>query len=113
MTVDEISTVDRPAQSGATVAIMKSEGAALRKNAAEVASGEAEPLFKAADYSDAIMVRAGELALSEGGTPGEALLKHCGTDPELVELGIAERMAEAHRNRARSDRAYEVAGWER
>lgn len=36
MTVNEISSVDTPAVKGATAVLLKSAGAALRKNAAEV-----------------------------------------------------------------------------
>jgi hypothetical protein len=109
MTVDEISSVDRPAVAGATAVILKSAGAALRKNAAEVAAGKAEPLFKAAEYSDAMMARAGEIAVEKGCTPGQALLDHSGTDPVLIELACAERSAEIAFRKSRTDAVYETS----
>jgi len=109
MTVTEVSTVDRPAQTGATAVILKSAGAALRKNAAEVASGSAEPLYKAAEYGDAMMARAGEIAVEKGCTPGQALLDHSGTDPVLIELACAERSAEVAFRKGRTDRIYETS----
>lgn len=109
MTVDEISTVDRPAQKGATAVILKSAGAALRKNASEVAAGQAEPLYKAAEYADAMMARAGEIAVEKGCTPGQALLDHSGTDPVLIELACAERSAEVAFRKVRTDAVYETS----
>lgn len=109
MTVFEVSSVDRPAIKGATAVILKSEGAALRKNASEVAAGTAEPLYKAADYSDAMMARAGEIAVEKGCTPGQALLDHSGTDPVLIELACAERSAEVAFRKVRTDAVYETS----
>lgn len=107
MTVTEISTVDVPAQKGAVAVLLKGEGVALRKNAAEVAQGRAEPLYKAAEYGDAMLVRAGEIAAQTGITPGQALLDHSGTDPVLIELACAERCAEIAVMKARSSRHFE------
>lgn len=107
MTVNEISTVDVPAVKGATAVILKSTTATLRKNAAEVAAGEAAPLYKAAEYADAMMIRAGEIALEKGCTPGKALLDCSGTDPVLIELACAERSAEIAFRKARTDAVYE------
>lgn len=109
MTVTEISSVDRPAVAGATAVLMKCAGAALRKNAAEVATGQAAPLFKAAQYSDAIMARAGEIAIEKGCTPGQALLDHSGTDTVIIELAYAERAAEVAFSKARTDAIYEAS----
>lgn len=109
MTVSEISSVDRPAVAGATAVLLKSAGAALRKNASEVAAGAAEPLYKAAEYSDAMMVRAGEIAVEKGITPGQALLNHSGTDPVLIELACAERSAEVAFRKGRTDRIFETS----
>jgi hypothetical protein len=109
MTVDEISTVDRPAQKGAVAVLLKSAGAALRKNASEVAACQAEPLYKAAEYGDAMMARAGEIAVEKGCTPGQALLDHSGTDPVLIELACAERWAEVASREARTDVVYETS----
>lgn len=109
MTVFEVSSVDRPAVAGATAVLLKSAGAALRKNAAEVAAGQATPLFKAAQYSDAIMARAGEIAIEKGCTPGQALLDHSGTDSVIIELAYAERAAEVAFRKARTDAIYEAS----
>lgn len=109
MTVDEISTVDRPAQKGAVAVLLKSAGAALRKNASEVAAGAAEPLYKAAEYADAMMARAGEIAVEKGCTPGQALLDHSGTDRVLIELACAERSAEVAFRKVRTDAVYETS----
>jgi hypothetical protein len=109
MTVTEVSTVDRPAQTGAVAVILKSAGAALRKNAAEVASGNAEPLYKAAEYADAMMARAGEIAVEKGCTPGQALLDHSGTDPVLIELACAERSAEIAFRKSRTDAVFKTS----
>ena len=106
MTVTEISSVDRPAVAGATAVLLKSAGAALRKNATEVAAGQAAPLYKAALYSDAIMARAGEIAIEKGCTPGQALLDHSGTDSVIIELAYAERAAEAAFSTSRTDAVY-------
>ncbi|OYX96775.1 MAG: hypothetical protein B7X90_08685 [Novosphingobium sp. 17-62-19] len=109
MTVNEISSVDRPAVTGATAVILKSAGAALRKNASEVAAGAAEPLYKAAEYADAMMARAGEIAVEKGITPGQALLDRSGTDPVLIELACAERSAEVAFRKVRTDAVYETS----
>lgn len=109
MTVFEVSSVDRPAIKGATAVILKSAGAALRKNASEVAAGAAEPLYKAAEYADAMMARAGEIAVEKGCTPGQALLDHSGSDPVLIELACAERSAEVAFHKARTDAVYETS----
>lgn len=106
MTVNEISSVDIPAVKGATAVILKSGSVAIRKNAAEIATGEAEPLYKAADYGDAMMVRAGEIAAQTGTTPGKALLDHSGTDPVLIELAKGERAAEMASMRSRQSAAF-------
>lgn len=109
MTVFEVSSVDRPAVQGATAVLLKSEGAALRKNAAEVAAGQAAPLYKAAQYEDAMMARAGEIAVEKGCTPGKALLDYSGTDPVLIELACAERSAEIAFRKVRTDAVYEAS----
>ena len=77
MTVNEISSVDTPAVKGATAVIIKSTGMPIRKNAAEVASGNAEPLYKASDYGDAKW--AGRVRLP----PSAAVRRkrHCSTAP--------------------------------
>lgn len=108
LTVNEVSTVDVPAQPHARAVIMKRDGGTpIRKNAAEVAQGQAEPLYKAADYGDAMIVRAGEIAAETGTSPQQALLDHSGTDPVLIELACAERCAEIAVMKARSSRHFE------
>lgn len=104
MTVNEISTVDVPAQPGAVAVILKSGTVDIRKNASEVAAGAAAPLYKAAEYGEAMIARSVELAKQHGGTPESALFRHCGTDPELVALAKAERAAEMEAMRQRKDR---------
>lgn len=96
MTVTEVSTVDTPAQKGAVAVIMKRGGPSIdiRKNAAEIATGEAEPLYQASEFGDAIMERAREIADETGTTPAKALLIHSGKDRVLIELAIGERAAE-------------------
>lgn len=94
LTVREVSTVDRPAQRGAVAVITKRAGSDICKNATEVARGEAEPLFGASDYRDAIMARAEELGEEHGCSASEALLRHSGSDPVTIELAKAERAAE-------------------
>lgn len=107
LTVNEVSSVDIPAVKGATAVLLKSAGTPLRKNASEVAAGEAAPLYKAADYSDAMMARAGEIAVEKGITPGKALLDYSGSDPVLIELACAERSAEVAFHKARTDSVFE------
>ena len=107
MTVNEISSVDIPAIKGATAVILKSSSVAIRKNAAEIAAGQAEPLYKAPDYADAIMVRAGEIAAQTGTTVSKALLDHSGTDPVIIELAKGERAAEMAAMRSRQSAVFE------
>lgn len=110
LTVNEVSSVDIPAQRGATAVILKSAGTPILKNAAEVAQGQAEPLYKAAEYGDAMLVRAGEIAAETGTSPQQALLDHSGTDPVLIELACAERCAEMAMMKARSAARFEKSG---
>jgi len=106
LTVNEVSSVDIPAVKGATAVLLKSGSVAIRKNAAEIAAGEAAPLYKAAEYGDAMIVRAGEIAATCGCSPQQAFLDHSGTDPVLIELAHAERAAEVAVMKARSDRHF-------
>lgn len=102
--VTEVSSVDIPAVKGATAVLLKGAAVDIRKNAADVAAGQAAPLYKAAEYGDAMIARSVELAKQHGGTPEAALFRHCGTDPELVELAKAERAAEMEAMRTRKER---------
>lgn len=109
MTVNEISTVDVPAQPGAVAVILKSAAVDIRKNASEVAAGEAAPLYKAGEYADAIMVRAEEIALAKGISAGKALMDYSVSDGVLRDLSRAERMAEAGLRKARTDAVFEAS----
>lgn len=109
MTVNEISTVDVPAQPGAVAVILKSGAVDIRKNASEVAAGEAAPLYKAAEYGDAIMARAEEIALAKGISAGKALIDYSVSDTVLRDLSYAERMAEAGLRKARTDAVFEAS----
>ena len=109
MTVNEVSTVDRPAQPGAVAVILKSGAVDIRKNASEVAAGEAAPLYKAAEYGDAIMARAEEIALAKGISAGKALIDYSVSDTVLRDLSRAERMAEAGLRKARTDAVFEAS----
>lgn len=93
--LSEISSVDQPAQAGATVVLMKrAEGGdvEIRKNAAAVAGGGV-PDFAVADYEDAMLRRADELALSQRITPEQALAKNLSTDRSLMDLAHASAVA--------------------
>ncbi len=109
MTVNEISTVDVPAQPGAVAVLLKSGAVDIRKNASEVAAGEAAPLYKAAEYGDAIMARAEEIALAKGISAGKALIDYSVSDTVLRDLSYAERMAEAGLRKARTDAVFEAS----
>ena len=109
MTVNEVSTVDVPAQPGAVAVILKSGAVDIRKNASEVAAGEAAPLYKAAEYGDAIMARAEEIALAKGISAGKAQIDYTVSDTVLRDLSYAERMAEAGLRKARTDAVFEAS----
>ncbi|WP_313444449.1 hypothetical protein [Brevundimonas sp.] len=93
--LSEISSVDHPAQAGATVVLMKrAEGGdvEIRKNATAVAGGGA-PAFGVADYEHAMLRRADELAMSQRVTPEQALAKNLSTDRSLMDLAHASQIA--------------------
>lgn len=93
--LSEISSVDHPAQVGAMAVLMKrAEGAdvEIRKNAAAVAGGGA-PAFGVADYEDAMLRRADELARTQKVTPEQALAKNLSTDRSLMDLAHASVVA--------------------
>src|SRR3546814_8138381 len=86
--IKEISSVDNPAQVGATAVLIKRADGDLteiRKNAAAVAAGE-QPKFGVADYEDAMFACAAELAKDMQCTPEQALLKGLPTDPALSDI---------------------------
>lgn len=93
----EISSVDKPAQTGAVSVLLKSDGGervAIRKNAADVAGG-AKPSYSVDQYEDAMFARAGELAKEQGSTPEQALAKGLSSDRELMNLAHAGEVARA------------------
>lgn len=93
--LNEISSVDRPAQIGATVALFKraDEGTVnICKDAAAVAEGST-PSFGVSQYEDAMFERAAELAAYHRVTPEQALSKHLTTDRQLRDLAHAYEVA--------------------
>lgn len=94
----EISTVDRPAQIGATAVLIKRAGEEdmtttdIRKNAAAVASG-ADPAFTVTQYEDAMFARAAELSKEIGCTPEQALAKCLSSDVALRDFAHASEVA--------------------
>lgn len=93
--LSEISSVDHPAQIGATAVLLKrADGpdVEIRKNAAAVAAGD-KPGFGALQYEDAMLLRAEELARDLRTTPEQALAKGLSTDRELMDLAHACEVA--------------------
>lgn len=96
----EISTVDHPAQTGATAVLIKSrEGttmiyADILKSASAVATG-GEPTHSRDDYEAALLKRADTLAKEQGVTPEQALSRNLTTDGEIRELTNAYEAANA------------------
>jgi hypothetical protein len=96
----EISTVDRPAQTPAVVALIKRQGEdevtydTILKSAAAVAKGD-KPAHSRADYEAALLKRAAVLAKEQGVTPEQALSRNLSSDPELRDLGTAYEHANA------------------
>lgn len=111
----EISSVDWPAQVGATsVLIKRAEGEdAMKSLDMHNATGEAnvtyDTILKSAsavgrgdkpghsrdDYEAALLKRAAVLAKEQGITPEAALSRNLSSDPELRDLGIAYEHANA------------------
>jgi hypothetical protein len=96
MRLDEISSVDRPAQAGAVAVILKAaeRDVAIRKNAGEVAVGE-KPTFAVTEFEDAMLRRADELAVPGRVTKEQALAKGLSTDRTLMDLAHAAEVARA------------------
>lgn len=95
----EISTVDRPAQSGALCVLIKSSGSeeevafsTICKSAVTVAEG-GKAVYSREAYEDAMFVRAAELAKHHHTTPEQALAKHHSTDETLRVLAHAAEIA--------------------
>lgn len=102
MRLDEISSVDRPAQTGAVCVLIKSANGGveskevsyttIRKNADSVSEG-GKPDYPTAAYEDAMFLRAEELARQEGISKEQALAKHHGSDEALRVLARAAEVA--------------------
>ncbi len=96
----EISTVDWPAQIGATAVLIKTkEGTTMTydtilKSAGAVCRGEG-PAHSRDDYEAALLKRADVLAKEQGVTPEQALSRNLTTDTELRDLGSAYEAANA------------------
>lgn len=93
--IKEISSVDNPAQIGATAVLMKraeSEVTDILKNASAVAAGQT-PTFNVSDYEDAMEVRSAELAKDMRCTREQAFAKCLTTDPALRTLAHAAEIA--------------------
>jgi hypothetical protein len=106
----EISTVDRPAQTGAVCVLIKSATqpaateevsfATIRKSAETVVEG-GKPAYPRTAYEDAMLLRAEELAISHRTTPEQALAAHCRSDETLRVLARAADAASYHEHAAR------------
>lgn len=89
--LSEISSVDRPAQTGALAVLMKSAGETtvtydtILKSASAVARGE-QPAHSRDDYEAAILKRAETLAKDQGVSPEQALSRNLTTDADLRTL---------------------------
>lgn len=95
--IKEISSVDNPAQVGATAVLLKradSEVSEILKNATAVAAGQA-PAFSASDYENAMDVRSAELAKEMNCSREQAFAKCLTTDPTLRTLAHASEVARA------------------
>lgn len=110
MRLSEISSVDRPAQTGAIAVLIKSANggvetkevsfAIIRKSADAVAEG-GKPAYPRTAYEDAMLLRAEELAKSSNMTPEGALAKHLRSDETLRLLANAADAASYHEHAAR------------
>jgi len=95
LSLREISSVDKPAQVGATVVLMKraDDGSSdIRKNAAAVVNGAA-PAYSVEAFEDAMFLRAEALGREQGITKEQALLKNLTCDCELMDLAHASEVA--------------------
>lgn len=91
----EISSVDRPAQEGATMVLMKRASGTpedVRKSAASVAAG-GSPAFSAGAYETALLARAEVLGRELGISKEQALYKNLARDRELMDLAHACEVA--------------------
>lgn len=93
--LDEISSVDSPAQVEAVAVLMKRADGGdveIRKNAGEVAAG-GKPAFGVLQYEDAMLRRAEELARDYRVSLEQALAKGLSADRELMDLAHACEVA--------------------
>ncbi len=96
----EISSVDRPAQIGATAVLIKSrEGTTMAydtilKSASAVVRGD-QPAHSRDDYEAALLKRADVLAKEQNISPEQALSRNLTTDTELRQLTSAYEAANA------------------
>lgn len=91
--LSEISSVDRPAQTGAVAVLLKraddeDQYDAIVKNAGEVAKGK-RPSFATLQYENALLERAALIAQVRGVTAEQALSMSLNTDSVLKDLAIA------------------------
>ncbi|MEA3002314.1 MAG: hypothetical protein QOH81_1102 [Sphingomonadales bacterium] len=108
--LNEISSVDRPAQTGAVCVLIKSATGAtsteevsfatIRKSADMVATG-GKPAYPRTVYEDAMLFRADELAKSDSSTPEQAFAMHYRSDETLRVLAHAAEVASYDEHAAR------------
>jgi hypothetical protein len=111
MQLNEISSVDRPAQAGAICVLIKSANggveskevsfATIHKSADAVAEG-GKPAYPRTAYEDAMLLRAEELAIFHRTTPELALATHFRSDEALRVLARAADAASYHEHAARA-----------
>lgn len=100
LSLREISSVDRPAQTGAVSVLIKRAGEddvtydTILKSAAAVRRGE-KPAHSRDEYEDALLKRAKVLAREQGITHEQALSRNLTTDDEIRELTNAYEAANA------------------
>lgn len=102
MRIDEISAVDRPAQTGCVAVIMKRgetveevSYTTICKNAGAVSEG-GQPAYTRHAYEDAMAFRSEALAKNERISPEQAFAKYHGSDQTLRALAQAAEMASYH-----------------
>lgn len=105
--LDEISSVDRPAQTGAVAVLIKRDDqaqgvsfATICKSADAVVGGD-QPTYSRELYEDAMFLRAEGLAKNDRITPEQALAKYLTTDQTLRHLAHASEVANAAEYAAR------------
>lgn len=102
MHLDEISTVDRPAQTGAVCVLIKRAGETIEEvsftticKSAEAIVDGGKPTYTRQAYEDAMFLRAEGLAKNDRITPEQALAKYLTTDATLRQLAYASEVANA------------------